>query len=78
MPDGNGARVHAVTKSSYNSANNHLRNGIRRSLKSGTDRKHDAANHNTLPSTELFAEEEAEYGTEETALISLMSDGQFC
>ena len=68
MPDWNCARVHSVPEPSHDSANNHLRDGIGRCLEGGTDREDDAAKHDALSSTQFFAEEEAEYGTEEAAL----------
>lgn len=73
VPDWNCARVHSIPKPSHNSANNHLRDGIGRSLEGGTDREDNTAKHYTLSSTQFFTKEEAEYGTEEAALQRLMS-----
>lgn len=64
----NGAGIHAVSKSSNNTTNDHLRDAICAGLQRCADAEDYASKPDALPPTQALASEEDEDGTEETAL----------
>jgi hypothetical protein len=63
----NGTGVHAVAQACDNATYNHLWDAKSCSLQRGTDAQNYTSEHNALPSTKLFSENQTEDGAEEAS-----------